>query len=98
MQGDLTLELCYNISNAAKDGKIIVSIVSSASNVPTTKFGTNDKLASPVLKSFKKILSKKVKNMANVTFELKQVLMDLSMPAMLRTTKNMRSSNMLKHI
>ncbi len=63
--------LVDNISNAAKDTKIIVSLVSSASNVPTTKFGSNDKLASARAEALKKILSKKVKNMANVKFELK---------------------------
>lgn len=62
--------LVKNISDAAKDTKIIVTIVSSASNVPTTKFGTNDKLAKARAESLKKTLSKKIKNMANVKFEL----------------------------
>jgi hypothetical protein len=63
--------LVANITGAAKDTKIIVSIESSASTVPTTKFGTNDKLASARAEALKKALSKKVKNMANVKFELK---------------------------
>ncbi len=63
--------LVSNITDAAKDTKIIVSIESSASNVPTTKFGTNDKLASARAEAMKKALGKKVKNMANVKYEMK---------------------------
>ena len=63
--------LVANITGAAKDTKIIVTIESSASNVPTTKFGTNDKLASARAEALKKALAKKVKGMENVKFELK---------------------------
>ena len=63
--------LVRNIDSAAKNTKIVVSIESSASTVPTTKYGTNDKLASARAEALKKTLLKKVDNAANVRFELK---------------------------
>ncbi len=48
--------LVRNVSNAAKDSKIIVYIESSASTVPTTKWGTNEKLAKARAESLKKAL------------------------------------------
>ena len=64
--------LVSNIESAIKDGtKIIVSIESSSSTVPTTKFGSNDKLAEARAEAVKKALAKDVKNAPNVKFELK---------------------------
>ncbi len=64
--------LMTNINNAIKDGtKIVVSIESSSSTVPTTKFGSNDKLAMARAEAVKKALAKDVKNATNVRFELK---------------------------
>jgi hypothetical protein len=64
--------LVSNIESAAKDGtKVIVSIESSSSTVPTTKFGNNQKLAEARADALKKALSKDIKKNSNVKFELK---------------------------
>ncbi len=63
--------LVSNITNAAKDTKIIVTIESSASTVPTTKFGNNENLAKARAEALKKTISSKIKDMGNISFELK---------------------------
>jgi len=63
--------LIRNIDSAAKNTKIVISIESSASTVPTTKYGTNDKLANARAEALKKVLVKKVDNTGNIRFELK---------------------------
>jgi hypothetical protein len=60
-----------NINSLSKDTKVIVSIESSASNVPTTKFGSNENLTKARSEELKKILSKTLDNMKNVKIELK---------------------------
>jgi WD40-like Beta Propeller Repeat len=49
--------LVRNINNASKNGKIVVYIESSASTVPTKKWGSNDKLASARAQSLKRALT-----------------------------------------
>ncbi|HTB31129.1 MAG TPA: hypothetical protein VK808_03835, partial [Bacteroidia bacterium] len=55
----------------SKDTKIIVSIESSASHVPTTKFGSNENLTKARAEELKKTLTKMAANKANVKIELK---------------------------
>jgi hypothetical protein len=61
-----------NINDLSKDTKIIVTIESSASHVPTTKFGgSNDNLTKARANELKKSLGKKLTHPDNVKFELK---------------------------
>jgi hypothetical protein len=63
--------LVSNINSASADKKIILIIESSASYVPTSKFGNNETLAKARAEAMKKALMKEIKNKANVKLELK---------------------------
>jgi cell division septation protein DedD len=87
--------LVRNIDSGAKKANVVVTIEASASTVPTTKFGSNDKLANARAEALKKALLKHIGNVANVRFELKPAV---NGPAFANDAKNVEKYGKFQYV